>query len=102
MVVGRWSSTSLSRYSDPHAIPDLLMSSPDTKAMVKSHFETVISTLRLEAQAIIDASTNLSAGEVERAVDLLKTISGKVIVTGIGKSGVIAQKIAQTLTSTGT
>ncbi|MEQ1644128.1 MAG: KpsF/GutQ family sugar-phosphate isomerase, partial [Pyrinomonadaceae bacterium] len=40
--------------------------------------------------------------DVERALSILRSSSGKVIVTGVGKSGVIAQKIAQTLTSTGT
>ena len=46
--------------------------------------------------------SRLSSDDVERAVELLKNTGGKVIVTGIGKSGVIAEKIAQTLTSTGT
>ena len=37
-----------------------------------------------------------------RAVDLLFACSGRVVVTGIGKSGIVAKKIAATLTSTGT
>jgi len=39
---------------------------------------------------------------VEKALDLIANCEGKVIVIGVGKSGVIAQKIAQTFTSTGT
>ena len=40
--------------------------------------------------------------QFEEAVNLLFTCRGKVILTGMGKSGLIAQKIAATLTSTGT
>jgi arabinose-5-phosphate isomerase len=40
--------------------------------------------------------------EFVRAVDLLWACAGRVIVTGLGKSGVVAKKIAGTLTSTGT
>src|SRR5206468_3907117 len=46
-------------------------------------------------QARLDAS-------FVRAVELLFRCSGRVIVTGIGKSGLVAKKIAATLTSTGT
>jgi arabinose-5-phosphate isomerase len=64
--------------------------------------EKVIELLRLEAAAIDKASGALSAGTVESAIQILLNCRGKVIVLGIGKSGVIAQKIAQTMTSTGT
>ena len=37
-----------------------------------------------------------------RAVDLLFACSGRIVVTGLGKSGIVAKKIASTLTSTGT
>lgn len=58
--------------------------------------------LRIEAEAIQIAAERLDGQAVDAAVDLLKNCGGKVIVTGVGKSGVIAQKIAQTMTSTGT
>jgi arabinose-5-phosphate isomerase len=58
--------------------------------------------LKLEAAAIEQSAGNLDAAAVERAIDSIIKCGGKVIVTGVGKSGVIAQKIAQTLTSTGT
>ena len=58
--------------------------------------------LRLEADAINAAATRLDTSNVERALELIRCCEGKVIVTGVGKSGVIAQKIAQTFTSTGT
>ncbi|MBK6495437.1 MAG: KpsF/GutQ family sugar-phosphate isomerase [Gemmatimonadetes bacterium] len=56
--------------------------------------------MRLEAESVTAAAARLDA-RFERAVELLAT-GGRVIVSGIGKSGVIAQKIAATLTSTGT
>jgi len=40
--------------------------------------------------------------EFERAIELILERSGKVVVTGIGKSGIVAHKIAATLASTGT
>jgi arabinose-5-phosphate isomerase len=67
-----------------------------------NNFEKVVELLRLEAGAIEHAATRLDPASVEKAVDLLACCKSKVIVTGVGKSGVIAQKIAQTLTSTGT
>ncbi len=57
-------------------------------------------TLRLEGDAILAAEARLDS-RFGAAVDLLAA-GGRVLVTGIGKSGVIAQKIAATLTSTGT
>lgn len=36
------------------------------------------------------------------AVDLIKNCNGKIVLTGMGKAGIIAQKIAATLSSTGT
>jgi arabinose-5-phosphate isomerase len=56
--------------------------------------------LLAEARALEAASARLD-GEFERAVDLLAAHAGKVLVTGIGKSGIIAQKIAATFCSVG-
>lgn len=64
--------------------------------------ERIREILEIEAAAIRRAAENLSTDASTRALDLLLNCPGKVIVTGVGKSGVIAQKIAQTLTSTGT
>jgi arabinose-5-phosphate isomerase len=57
-------------------------------------------TVRLEGEALLAASERIDDA-LAGAVDLLAD-SGRVIVSGIGKSGIIAQKIAATLTSTGT
>jgi arabinose-5-phosphate isomerase len=57
--------------------------------------------LRTEAAAILGLVERID-GEFERAVQLLYECRGRVIVTGMGKSGIICRKIAATLTSTGT
>lgn len=65
-------------------------------------FSQVVKLLKLEANAIERAAENLDQNSVEKAIEILSCCDSKVIVTGVGKSGVIAQKIAQTLVSTGT
>ena len=57
--------------------------------------------LRLEAEAILALIAKLDE-RLDRAVALLQGCSGRVIVTGMGKSGIIGRKIAATLASTGT
>lgn len=57
--------------------------------------------LSIEAAAVASLVDRVGA-ELERAVELLAETSGKVVVTGLGKSGIIARKIAATLASTGT
>ena len=57
--------------------------------------------LETEAAAILALVPRLD-GKFERAVELLRSCRGRVILTGMGKSGIICQKIAATLASTGT
>ena len=57
--------------------------------------------LETEAAAILALVGRLD-GSFQRAVDLLQRCAGRVIVTGMGKSGIICRKIAATLSSTGT
>lgn len=57
--------------------------------------------LEIEARAITGLIERLDR-QFDRAVDLLYGCVGKVVVSGMGKSGIIAQKIAATLASTGT
>ena len=57
--------------------------------------------LEIEAQAIRDLIPRLGP-EFAAAVDLLFACAGRVVVTGMGKSGLIGQKISATLSSTGT
>ncbi len=63
--------------------------------------ESGIRVLELEANAISVLSRNLTSSFYE-SVDLLSKCKGKIIITGMGKSGHIAQKIAATFSSTGT
>lgn len=65
-------------------------------------YAKVVELLKLEAAAIERTADILDQKSVESAVEMLACCDSKVIVTGVGKSGVIAQKIAQTMTSTGT
>jgi arabinose-5-phosphate isomerase len=57
--------------------------------------------LRIESDGILSIIDRLDDSFV-RAVELMRTCRGKVVVTGLGKSGLICQKIAATLASTGT
>jgi len=57
--------------------------------------------LETEAQAILGLVPLLN-GNFDRALDLLHGCAGRVIVTGMGKSGIIAHKLSATLSSTGT
>lgn len=57
--------------------------------------------LRLETEALAEIERRLGEG-FAKAVDLLAASPGRIIVSGVGKSGLIGRKIAATLTSTGT
>ena len=57
--------------------------------------------LEIEAQAILDLRDRLDAS-FDRAIDVLVSCAGRVVVMGIGKSGIIGQKLSATLASTGT
>ena len=57
--------------------------------------------LQTEAAAILDLVNRLD-GSFAQAVELVRDCQGRVILTGMGKSGIICRKIAATLTSTGT
>src|SRR5208283_378839 len=57
--------------------------------------------MEIEAASLERAAGRLG-GELVRAVDLILAHPGKVVVTGIGKSGHIARKIVATFCSTGT
>lgn len=61
--------------------------------------------IRVEAQALKDLADRVAGPMAEafnRGVDLLYCCAGRVVVTGMGKSGLIARKVAATLSSTGT
>src|SRR5580700_577816 len=63
--------------------------------------EAAREAMEVEAEAIRAAGRRLD-GNLARAVDLILAHPGKVVVTGVGKSGHVARKIVATLCSTGT
>lgn len=63
--------------------------------------DTAREVLQAEAEAVQHIKESLN-GEFVAAVEMILDCQGKVILTGIGKSGLIAKKIAATLASTGT
>jgi arabinose-5-phosphate isomerase len=66
--------------------------------------QTGENVVRIEAAALHALADRLAGpmrGDFDRAVELLFGCAGRVVVTGIGKSGIIARKIAGTLNSTG-
>jgi len=61
--------------------------------------------VRIEAQALTALADRIAgpmAAAFQRALDLMICCAGRLVVTGMGKSGLIARKIAATLSSTGT
>ncbi len=63
--------------------------------------ETARKVLKIEAEAIADLIPRLG-DTFDQAVELLAGCTGRVVVTGMGKSGIVCRKIAATLNSTGT
>lgn len=63
--------------------------------------EVAREVLEIESQAIRDLLPQLDEA-FDRAVELLKSCRGRVVCTGMGKSGLVLQKVAATLSSTGT
>jgi len=57
--------------------------------------------VRVEADALLNLEASLN-GEFTRAVEMILGATGRVVVTGMGKSGLIGAKIASTMASTGT
>lgn len=62
--------------------------------------ETALRVLEIESQAILDLRGRLDAA-FDRAVEILLECRGRVVVTGMGKSGLIGQKLSATFSSTG-
>jgi arabinose-5-phosphate isomerase len=63
--------------------------------------DTARKVLEIEARAILDLVPRIDES-FDRAVEALFACAGRVVVTGMGKSGIIAQKVSATFASTGT
>jgi arabinose-5-phosphate isomerase len=73
----------------------MLMPDPD-------YVSRAVEVLKIAADALTTSAERLEPRQLERAIQLLANCRGKVVVAGVGKSGLVARKIASTLTSTGT
>ena len=82
-----------------HALP--MKKLPERSASIASALRTV-ATEQAGMAALAAALDNGLSDAFARAVELISPITGRVIVTGVGKSGHIGAKIAATLASTGT
>lgn len=67
----------------------------------RSALELAREVLRIEAAALVSLAERFDAAAFDRALDILLGCSGRVVVSGMGKSGIIARKLAGTLASTG-
>ncbi len=69
---------------------------------MKNNYQKIAQeTLTIEANTLLDASRLINK-EIEKAVDIILTCKGKLIISGVGKSGLIGAKMAATFASTGT
>lgn len=71
------------------------------KKQASNWLEAARQAMEIEAEAVARAARRLDGG-LSRAVDLILDQAGKLVVTGLGKSGHVARKIVATLCSTGT
>ena len=69
--------------------------------MANTAYEQAVSIIKSEANGLNQLASSLSPQDIEACVQRVLSIKGR-IVTGVGKSGLIASKIATTLSSTGT
>ncbi len=63
--------------------------------------EIAQNTLIIEAETLLNAAKNMN-NVFEKAVEIVLACSGKLVITGVGKSGLIGAKMAATFASTGT
>lgn len=78
---------------------------PPNKRVTRATIESAVRTLGLERNGLVQLSEEIEASMAApftEAVHRLAAVTGRVIVTGIGKSGHVGQKIAATFASTGT
>lgn len=85
------------RFSAHRGTPSLA----ETNDPKKQRLARAAEVLRLEARTIAGLEARLDDG-FSQAVDLLSACQGLIVVTGVGKAGLVGQKISATLASTGT
>ena len=65
-------------------------------------FKQIVKDLLLVEAKELEKAANNIAFDIEKAIELIISTKGKLIITGVGKSGLVGAKIAATLASTGT
>jgi arabinose-5-phosphate isomerase len=80
----------------------MLCSSYIKAAMNEDYLADIQQVLRIESEAIAQTAMRLDRDQIDVVVALLASSKGKVVILGVGKSGIIGQKIAATMTSAGT
>ncbi|MAT42391.1 MAG: KpsF/GutQ family sugar-phosphate isomerase [Anaerolineaceae bacterium] len=68
---------------------------------ISEYLQIAQTAMKIESEAIYAASERMN-GDITKAVEIILNHPGKVIISGIGKSGIIGQKITASLCSTGT
>ncbi|MCG3720724.1 SIS domain-containing protein, partial [Aliarcobacter butzleri] len=66
------------------------------------NFKEIVRDVLLTEAKELEKTANKISFDIEKAIDLIVNSKGKLIVTGVGKSGLVGAKIAATLASTGT
>ncbi|MFW3345013.1 KpsF/GutQ family sugar-phosphate isomerase [Aliarcobacter butzleri] len=66
------------------------------------NFKEIVKDVLLTEANELEKTANKISFDIEKAIDLIVNSKGKLIVTGVGKSGLVGAKIAATLASTGT
>lgn len=79
----------------------VVLTKADTITMSASIKQVALKTIELEAQSITGLASFIN-DDFEKAVTAIAACKGRLVIGGIGKSGIIAQKIVATLNSTGT
>ena len=91
----------MGKYAKLHNKDDLIMNEKDDHNSHTAVLQQARRVLRIEAEAIEALGERINRNFTE-AVDVLDQCEGKVIVIGIGKSGIVSQKLASTFACTGT
>src|SRR5438128_57134 len=76
-----------------------------SQLVTMTSLETALRVIQIEGEALLALLERLSGDEgklFERAVEIMLACRGRVVVAGIGKSGLVGRKISATLASTGT
>ena len=83
-------------------LPNVTLVVYQRRQMTRDHLADMQQVLRIESDALAQTADRLDLEQVGRVVELVAECKGKVVILGVGKSGIIGQKIAATMTSAGT